>query len=805
MKNFPALVILIYGLLLVACSCRLATPAGPDQNTACFDVLGPGGGGGVLKPTVSPFNPNLVITHCDMTETYVSHDGGQSWKNKNLYNVPEDIEFDPLDSNVVYIATKGFSYSEDRGSGISMLLRSTDRGESWHIIYPELARSNPVLIPQSTNLLPSAIIPGTFNGSIQKIRVDPSDSRTLYLGMTPLIDYMSGGTKTPDTTTARLLVSKDRGMSWSVAACLPGKQVKGIFPGKDVVLVFTERAGIRMQVSSGSITEIALPAGSINEVDGTCASGSQQLYLQTDFRIANGKIEGGMFTSTDLGISWNACNRGLLENLARGRVPALRQGLAICQSRPEVAYISIVNPENDGSGQTVDIYCIFKTTDGGQNWIPVLRSSSPGGYLTHNYKGSWMEASFDPGWGGSPIDLGVAPGNPDVCYAGDNGRGYKTTDGGKTWQQIYSHNNTDGTYSNTGLNVTTCYGVHFDPFDSLHFFICYTDIGLFHTHDGGRSWKHSITGVPGNWQNTCYALAFDPEIKDRLWSVWADAHDLPRTKMFGPQGFAFYSGGVARSDDGGKTWIKSNSGISENSVCTHILIDPHSPVNSRTLYTTVFGKGVYKSLDGGNHWKPVNQGMGTNRFAWQLRMNAEGRLFMLAPRGSDKGKPVDGAIYYSDTQGDSWINMPLPDSVNGPHDLLIDPLHPEIMYLSCWPRLAGWQDKFGGLWKTRDGGKTWFQVFDDRFRVNSAGMDPVNQEVLYINTFQNAAFKSTDGGKHWNRIGGYRFKWGQRAIPDPRHPGKLFLTTYGGSVFYGPSDGIPGKADDIDNMPDGWW
>ena len=36
-----------------------------------------------------------------------------------------------------------------------------------------------------------------------------------------------------------------------------------------------------------------------------------------------------------------------------------------------------------------------------------------------------------PGWGGSPIDLAVAPKNPDICYAGDNGRGYKTTDGGK--------------------------------------------------------------------------------------------------------------------------------------------------------------------------------------------------------------------------------------------------------------------------------------------------------------------------------------------------------------------------------------
>ena len=105
-------------------------------------------------------------------------------------------------------------------------------------------------------------------------------------------------------------------------------------------------------------------------------------------------------------------------------------------------------------------------------------------------------SKFDPGWGGSPIDFAVAPGNPDVCYAGDNGRGYKTSDGGKTWKQVYSHIQPDGSYANNGLNVTTCYGVHFDPFNKDHFFICYTDMGLFHTLNGGESWFHSLNDIP---------------------------------------------------------------------------------------------------------------------------------------------------------------------------------------------------------------------------------------------------------------------------------------------------------------------
>ncbi len=62
-----------------------------------------------------------------------------------------------------------------------------------------------------------------------------------------------------------------------------------------------------------------------------------------------------------------------------------------------------------------------------------------------------------------------------------------------------------------------------------------------------------------------------------------------------------------------------------------------------------------------------------------------------------------------------------------------------------------------------------------------------------------------DFGENWNRIEGYRFKWGQRPVPDPNHPGMLFLTTYGGSVFYGPAEGVKGAADDITNMPENWW
>ncbi len=803
--------IFLIGIMLVFSGCNSQAKTEGEKSDILPDkkwqIIGPGGGGGVLKPTVSPFDENFVMTHCDMTAAYVSHDGGLSWNGKNLYNVPEDFEFDPVDSNIVYIATKGFLHSDDRGSGVSLLLRSEDRGEKWKIIFPDVSKSKNVEFLQSTSLLPSEIIPGALDGTIQKVKVDEENNMRIFLGLAPLVDYMASGINGNKDNLARLVMTDDHGVSWKVIGDLNGKNVKAIFPDNSSkqVIVFTESSCQQVNLLTGEIVELPLPLKSIIAVEGGTGNSGSLIYIQSRFGRENKEVNGGMYVSSDYGKNWKQINEGLFEGIAVGKVPIFRQGLAVCSSKPEVAYISTINPVTQKDGKTEEIYSIYKTENGGENWNPVLLSSSQSGYISNNFSGSWMEKSFDPGWGGSPIDLGVAPGNPDVCYAGDNGRGYKTTDGGKTWEQIYSHNNPDGSYSNTGLNVTTCYGVHFDPFDKNHYFICYTDMGLFHTFNGGKSWFHSITNIPGNWTNTCYDLTFDPEVKGKVWSVWANAHDLPRTKMFGGPGFEWFEGGVAISFDGGLTWQKSNSGIPENAICTNIYVDPLSPADSRVLYVCVFDKGVYKSTDGGKNWNAVNKGLGDNLFAWELRQNAHGRLFVLFARGEKSNNVVDGSIYFSDDKAETWEKLKLPEGVNGPHDLLINPENPEIMYVSCWPKTVNGNDKFGGLIKTSDGGKTWKQVFDERIRVNSAGLDPAQPEKVYFNTFQNAAYRSENNGDSWTRIGGYRFKWGQKAIVDINNQGMLFLTTYGSSVFYGPADFSPEEEDDIVNMPNGWW
>ncbi|MEA2062883.1 MAG: hypothetical protein U9P14_04220, partial [Gemmatimonadota bacterium] len=609
---------------------------------------------------------------------------------------------------------------------------------------------------------------------------------------------------------AMLVMSEDKGETWNLVAELPGRSVIGIVPGslagrEDEVTVFTGKGCVRVNTGTGEITSLPLPVEWVTAAEEGTGQEGTTIYILSPMKLLDGKLTGGVYRSTDWAETWTQVNNGLLYGVPEGSVPGIRT-LAVCRTQPGVVYLSSRNSRSVSAQDTTAWnYAVFKTEDSGRTWKPSHLSNS-NYYMTGNYTGSWMERAWGPGWGGNPIHLGVAPSDPDICYTGDYGRACRTTDGGRAWTQIYSHDLMDGSVATGGLDVTTCYGVHFDPFRKGHFFISYTDMGLFHTFNGGESWFHSLEGIPRSWTNTCYWVEFDPEVMGRVWTVWGNAHDLPRDKMFGRSGsFDRFQGGIAVSDDDGLTWRKCSNGIPP-SVCTNVLVDPASSSRMRTLYVTAFGRGVYKSFDGARSWSEANGGLGKNLYAWQMRRNSAGRLFVLLARGRREGGTVDGELYFSDDKAASWKPLALPEGVNAPHDLQIDPTDDSRMYLSCWTRTGeDGTDTGGGLFRTEDGGSTWKQVFDPRYRVNSAALDPRDPNTIFINTFQNAAFRSDDRGETWERIQGYRFKWGQRAIPDPENPGMLFLTTYGGSVYYGPARGVPDAFEDIENMPDGWW
>ena len=110
----------------------------------------------------------------------------------------------------------------------------------------------------------------------------------------------------------------------------------------------------------------------------------------------------------------------------------------------------------------------------------------------------------------------------------------------------------------------------------------------------------------------------------------------------------------------------------------------------------------------------------------------------------------------------------------------------------------------GGLLLSEDAGDTWTRIFREDAHVYAAAVDPANPSTIVLNTFDSAAFRSDDRGETWYKIKGYNFKWGYRPFFDPHHPGMMFLTTFGGGIFYGPAAGDPAAFEDIENLQEHW-
>jgi photosystem II stability/assembly factor-like uncharacterized protein len=358
----------------------------------------------------------------------------------------------------------------------------------------------------------------------------------------------------------------------------------------------------------------------------------------------------------------------------------------------------------------------------------------------------------------------------------------------------------DNRWTTRGLDVTTDYGVQFDPFDPRHVFIDYTDIGAFHSYDGGQSWESATNGIPDEWRNTTYWLAFDPEVKGLMWGAFSGIHDLPRPKMWRHGDLLDTArGGIGISTDGGRNWTLSNTGLQETAF-THVLLDPASPVGRRTLYACGFGGGVYKSLDNGKSWQLKNDGITESEpFAWRIVRANEGSLYLIVARANEGrfGQTGgSGALYKSIDGAEHWTKMDLPEGVNGPNGLALDPRDNRRIYLAAWGQEREGVDTGGVVFLSTDGGQSWKPVFTQSQHVYDVTIDPNAPDTLYICGFDAAAYRSIDAGLHWTRIKGYNFKWGHRVIVDPSDASKIYITTYGGSVWHGPAAGDPSAPED---------
>jgi photosystem II stability/assembly factor-like uncharacterized protein len=758
--------------------------SGQSRNYAAsrldaWRVLGPGGGGAQFNPTVSPVDPNLVLVSCDMTGSYISTDGGDSWRMFSLRGVARFFVLDPVDSNVIYAETEG-------------LYRSSDKGRTWELIYPKPDDVAKVAIA-GDHADEQIISRDGLHAVVQALAIDPGDSKALFAVISK--EKMAG-----------LYRSRDGARTWESVGDLPAG-------GRGIYIDPASPMGSRTVYVAGNNSVSVFdngvwrhqkgPAGVSRFLD--IAAGFQHGRKKPVFYAVSGldwrggdSGAAGLFMSVDGGAVWQSVAIDFLSNAPKGSAQVELRAVGTSLNHPQTAYLSFRDHTHSLAAAERNMG-VAKTADMGKSWQMIWRDTDT--TAAANVQDPWITARYGPDWGENPFALGVSPVNPDICFGTDFGRTMRTRDGGKTWQGVYARRLEDGSNTTTGLDVLTTNGIHFDPFDPDHWFVTFADLGLFESRKSGQSWKEATSrGLPREWENTAYWAVFDPEVKGRIWAVVSSVHDLPRPKMWRGRGVKNFKGGVVISDDGGRSWKPSIEGMGQTAA-VHILLDPKSPAASRTLYVCGFGKGVYKSTDGGRHWVLKNTGLeGSEPFAWRLVPDSKGQLYLLvARRGEDGslGSPLDGALYRSSDGAEHWEKLVLPAGCNAPNGLAIDPADAGRLYLAAWGRRTSSGDAGGGIFLSTDASKTWRGVLDKDQHIFDILLDPGKLGVLYAAGFESSVWKSINRGESWTRVKGYNFKWGQRVFPDPKDPSKIYVCTFGGSIWHGPADGDPEAKEDI--------
>jgi photosystem II stability/assembly factor-like uncharacterized protein len=812
--KFPIVVVIAVAVFVVSCNTGSNKQSAvgqdaivnPNGRNDAWDFIGPGGGGAMpFIPAINPSDPDNIFVSCDMTGSFVTYDGGEKWRMFNLRGVTKFYAFDRNESNVVYAGTS------------NMLFKSTDKGVSWATIYPTL--SNIVAIhPQGDHAEEIVVTLDSIVSVIEKLAVDPLVPQRLFLLVrNRKVDFWPPAKGKNSRFYMTILISEDGGGHWELLDKLRF-DLDHIFidptsPVDNRTIYVSGKDGLGVK-ENGIWRKVNVPYRAepfLQFVDGVDTSANLHIIYAMSGTFPYGSEDRrnvSRIYKTDCGgRNWEPVGTGLLNKKITGADDPEFASIAISYYHPENIYVSYSELQfhKDSVG-----FGVAKSSDYGTNWELSWndRLSTREKYsmvvASPNRESSWIDERFGPGWGENPFYIKVSDQDPDICYSTDWGRVFKTSDGGKTWQQVYTNKVSDGFWKSRGIQVTTGYMVSVDPFDSQVMFMAETDIGLMKSLDGGNSWTSTTknNGIPPGWDHNTYCIVFDKAIKGKMWAAMSGIHDLPRPKMWRNADMAEYTGGIVVSENGGLTWKSISQDIGETAA-THILMDPDSKANNRTLYVCAFGKGVYKSSDDGDSWQQKNKGIKENHPAtWRITRRSDGELFLVVSRRSEDGSignDQDGALYRSSNGAESWERMKMPEGVNGPTSLLVDPNNTSRLFLSAWGRYGETEfspDRGGGIYLSEDDGVSWRATLTRDQHIYELTVDERNG-VFYAAGFNSSAYRSKDNGLNWDRIKGFNFKWAKTVIPDPVTPDKVYIITFGGGVWHGPAKGDKNALEDI--------
>src|SRR5438132_2989799 len=183
---------------------------------------------------------------------------------------------------------------------------------------------------------------------------------------------------------------------------------------------------------------------------------------------------------------------------------------------------------------------------------------------------------------------------------------------------------------------------------------------------------------------------------------------------------------------------------------------------SWTRNSVSVGDGLYKTTDGGDNWSRV--GLEDCERIAKIAIDPlhPDTVFVAVPGHLWSSHPTRG-VYRTRDGGKTWERVLFVNEDTGCGDLAIDPGNPSIVYAGMWQfRRKPWVFASGGpgsgFYKSTDGGTTWKKIRaglpeGDLGRIGIA-VAPSKPNVLYaaVEAKQGGLYRSDDRGETWSMV-----------------------------------------------------
>lgn len=195
------------------------------------------------------------------------------------------------------------------------------------------------------------------------------------------------------------------------------------------------------------------------------------------------------------------------------------------------------------------------------------------------------------------------------------------------------------------------------------------------------------------------------------------------------------------------------------------------PDQPDTYYIGAVDGGVWKTTNAGLNWTPLfNHEAVASIGAIAIAPSDDNVIYVGTGEEAPRGDISFGdGVYKSTDGGKSWTNVGLKDTRQIAR-IIVDPRNPDVVYVAAEGHIYGANSE-RGVFRSTDGGKTWQKILykDEQTGAIDLAMDPGNPRILYTALWQvrrepwhlsdggpgSGLYKSVDGGSTWQQLSGH--------------------------------------------------